>query len=48
VPCGMSPGGLPIGAQLLGTHFREEALFTAAAAIERVLPLPRVAPLEGA
>jgi len=47
VPCGMSPEGLPIGAQLLGRHFGEESLFTAAAAIERELPLPRVAPLEG-
>jgi aspartyl-tRNA(Asn)/glutamyl-tRNA(Gln) amidotransferase subunit A len=47
VPCGMSPEGLPIGAQLLGKHFREETLFTAAAAIERALPLSRVAPVEG-
>ena len=47
VPCGMSAEGLPIGAQLLGPHFGEETLFTAAAAIERELPLPRVAPLEG-
>jgi aspartyl-tRNA(Asn)/glutamyl-tRNA(Gln) amidotransferase subunit A len=47
VPCGMSAEGLPIGAQLLGNLFREETLFTAAAAIERALPLPRVAPLEG-
>jgi aspartyl-tRNA(Asn)/glutamyl-tRNA(Gln) amidotransferase subunit A len=47
VPCGMSPEGLPIGAQLLGRHFREETLFAAASAIERALPLPRVAPLEG-
>jgi aspartyl-tRNA(Asn)/glutamyl-tRNA(Gln) amidotransferase subunit A len=48
VPCGMSAEGLPIGAQLLGNHFREETLFTAAAAIERAIPLPRLAPLEGA
>ncbi|HSL91803.1 MAG TPA: Asp-tRNA(Asn)/Glu-tRNA(Gln) amidotransferase subunit GatA [Candidatus Limnocylindrales bacterium] len=48
VPCGMSPEGLPIGAQLLGRHFREETLFAAAAAIERALPIPRVAALEGA
>jgi aspartyl-tRNA(Asn)/glutamyl-tRNA(Gln) amidotransferase subunit A len=47
VPCGMSAEGLPIGAQLLGNHFREETLFTAAAAVERAIPLPRVAPLEG-
>ncbi|HEU5360117.1 MAG TPA: Asp-tRNA(Asn)/Glu-tRNA(Gln) amidotransferase subunit GatA [Candidatus Deferrimicrobiaceae bacterium] len=48
VPCGLSPEGLPIGAQLLGRHFDEEAIFAAAAAIEREIPLPRVAPLEGA
>jgi aspartyl-tRNA(Asn)/glutamyl-tRNA(Gln) amidotransferase subunit A len=47
VPCGMTAEGLPIGAQLLGNLFREETLFTAAAAIERALPLPRLAPLEG-
>jgi aspartyl-tRNA(Asn)/glutamyl-tRNA(Gln) amidotransferase subunit A len=47
VPCGMSSNGLPIGAQLLGNHFREEILLTAAAAIERAIPLPRVAPVEG-
>jgi aspartyl-tRNA(Asn)/glutamyl-tRNA(Gln) amidotransferase subunit A len=47
VPCGMSADGLPIGAQLLGNHFREETLFTAAAAIERAIPQPRVAQLEG-
>jgi aspartyl-tRNA(Asn)/glutamyl-tRNA(Gln) amidotransferase subunit A len=47
VPCGLSPDGLPVGAQLLGRHFDEEALFAAAAAIEREIPLPRVAPLAG-
>ena len=47
VPCGTSPDGLPIGAQLLGKHFDEESLFAAAAAIEREIPLPRVAPLGG-
>ncbi len=47
VPCGLSADGLPIGAQLLGPNFGEETLFAAAAAIERELPLPRVAPLEG-
>ncbi|MBK5096005.1 MAG: Asp-tRNA(Asn)/Glu-tRNA(Gln) amidotransferase GatCAB subunit A, partial [Deltaproteobacteria bacterium] len=47
VPCGMSPDGLPIGAQLLGKHFDEESLLAAAAVIEREIPLPRVAPLEG-
>ena len=47
VPCGFSAEGLPIGAQLLAKSFREEILFTAAGAIERALPLRRVAPLEG-
>jgi aspartyl-tRNA(Asn)/glutamyl-tRNA(Gln) amidotransferase subunit A len=47
VPCGMSTDGLPIGAQLLGKHFDEESLLAAAAAIEREIPLPRVAPLGG-
>ncbi len=47
VPCAMSPDGLPIGAQLMGKHFDEESLLAAAAAIEREIPLPRVAPLEG-
>ncbi|MGB3096755.1 MAG: Asp-tRNA(Asn)/Glu-tRNA(Gln) amidotransferase subunit GatA [Candidatus Deferrimicrobiaceae bacterium] len=47
VPCGMSPDGLPIGAQLLGRHFDEESLLAAAAAIEREIPLRRVAPFEG-
>jgi aspartyl-tRNA(Asn)/glutamyl-tRNA(Gln) amidotransferase subunit A len=47
VPCGLSPDGLPIGAQLLGKHFDEESLLAAAAAIEREIPMPRVAPLGG-
>ncbi len=47
VPCGMSPDGLPIGAQLLGRHFDEESLLAAAAVIEREIPLRRVAPFEG-
>ena len=47
VPCALPPDGLPIGAQLLGKHFDEEAIFAAAAAIEREIPLPRVAPLAG-
>ncbi len=44
VPCGFSGEGLPIGAQILARHFREEDLFRAAAAVEREIPLPRVAP----
>lgn len=45
VPCGRSPEGLPIGVQLLGRHFDEETVLAAAAAVERAIPLPRVAPL---
>jgi len=44
VPCGISEEGLPIGAQLLGRHFREEDILKAAAAVERAIPLPRMAP----
>jgi aspartyl-tRNA(Asn)/glutamyl-tRNA(Gln) amidotransferase subunit A len=47
VPCGMSAEGLPIGAQLLADHFREETMFAAAAAVERALPHPAAAPLGG-
>jgi aspartyl-tRNA(Asn)/glutamyl-tRNA(Gln) amidotransferase subunit A len=47
VPCGLSAEGLPIGAQLLSNHFREETLFAAAGAIERAIPVPRVAPVTG-
>jgi len=44
VPCGRSPEGLPIGVQLLGKHFDEETVLSAAAAIERAMPHPRTAP----
>ncbi|GAB4232106.1 MAG: Asp-tRNA(Asn)/Glu-tRNA(Gln) amidotransferase subunit GatA [Deltaproteobacteria bacterium] len=47
VPCGLSALGLPIGAQLLANHFREDTLFTAAGAIERAIDVPRTAPREG-
>jgi len=36
VPCGLSPAGLPIGAQLIGRAFDETTLLRAAAGIERV------------
>ncbi len=45
VPCGFSAEGLPIGAQVLTGHFREETLFTVAGAIERQVSSPRVAPV---
>jgi aspartyl-tRNA(Asn)/glutamyl-tRNA(Gln) amidotransferase subunit A len=36
VPCGLSPAGLPIGAQLIGRAFDEATLLRVAAGIERV------------
>jgi len=36
VPCGMSPEGLPIGAQVIGRAFDEVTVLRAAAGIERV------------
>jgi aspartyl-tRNA(Asn)/glutamyl-tRNA(Gln) amidotransferase subunit A len=35
VPCGFTPGGLPVGLQLTGRHFDEPALLRAAHAYER-------------
>ncbi len=35
VPCGFSQAGLPIGLQLMGSHFSEETLFRAAHAFEQ-------------
>jgi len=36
VPCGLSPDGLPIGAQLIGRAFDEVGLLRAAASVERL------------
>ncbi len=41
VPAGLSPEGLPIGAQLIGREFDEALLFRAGAAIERELGVGR-------
>ena len=38
VPAGLSATGLPLGLQLIGRPFGEEALFTAASAIEKAAP----------
>ena len=35
LPCGFSGSGLPIGLQLMGTHFNEEMLFRVAHAFEQ-------------
>ena len=48
VPCGMSREGLPIGAQILGNSFSEETVLSAAAAVERAIPQPRISPRAGA
>ncbi len=39
VPCGLTPGGLPVGAQLLGKPLDEVTLLRAGAAIERAVGL---------
>ena len=42
VPCGVSRGGLPIGAQILGPHFGESTIFRLARAVEKLqAELPR-------
>jgi aspartyl-tRNA(Asn)/glutamyl-tRNA(Gln) amidotransferase subunit A len=38
LPCGMSPNGLPIGMQIIGRPFEEEAIFRAAYAYEQATP----------
>lgn len=38
IPCGLSASGLPIGMQLLGTHWSEATLFRLAHAYERAQP----------
>lgn len=38
VPCGWGPSGLPVGLQIIGPTFGEEAVISAAAAFERVRP----------
>ena len=35
VPCGTDPKGLPIGLQIMGSHFREELLFKVGYVVER-------------
>ena len=41
VPCGLTPGRLPVGLQLTARAFDEPVLFRAAHAIESRLPMPR-------
>jgi aspartyl-tRNA(Asn)/glutamyl-tRNA(Gln) amidotransferase subunit A len=42
VPAGFSQDGLPIGVQLLATHFNEQVLFDAGRVIERTLAIKEV------
>ncbi len=45
VPCGFSADGLPIGLQLLGSHFQEERLLAAAHAFEQATEYHRKKPV---
>ena len=45
VPCGFSSDGLPIGLQLLGNHFNEETLFTAAFNFEQATEFHKNRPM---
>jgi amidase len=45
LPVGRTPGGMPIGAQLLGARFRDELILATASALERLLEQSPVAAL---
>ena len=47
VPCGMSPGGLPVGLQIVGRWREDITVLRAAAAFEQAAPWPRHAVGEG-
>jgi aspartyl-tRNA(Asn)/glutamyl-tRNA(Gln) amidotransferase subunit A len=40
VPCGLGDDGLPIGLQVVGRHFEEDLVLTAAWAVESTTPFP--------
>jgi aspartyl-tRNA(Asn)/glutamyl-tRNA(Gln) amidotransferase subunit A len=40
IPCGLDREGLPIGLQIVGAHARDALVLRAAAAYERVRPIP--------
>jgi amidase len=46
LPAGFTPGGLPVGLQLVGRHGGEGALLAAAAAVEEVLGFGRLTPID--
>jgi aspartyl-tRNA(Asn)/glutamyl-tRNA(Gln) amidotransferase subunit A len=45
MPCGVSQAGLPIGLQLIGSHYGEDKIFKAAYALEQELKLDAVQPI---
>jgi len=45
MPCGFSKSGLPIGLQLIGSHYGEDKLFRAAYALEQELKLTDMQPM---
>jgi aspartyl-tRNA(Asn)/glutamyl-tRNA(Gln) amidotransferase subunit A len=44
VPAGLTPGGLPVGLQIVGPRFREDLVLAAAARYEAARPWPRLCP----
>jgi len=40
IPCGLDREGLPIGLQIIGGHYRDALVLRAAAAYERMRPIP--------
>jgi aspartyl-tRNA(Asn)/glutamyl-tRNA(Gln) amidotransferase subunit A len=47
MPCGLSPGGLPIGVQLVATHHREDLVLAAMRVVEAASPVSAVAGAPG-
>jgi aspartyl-tRNA(Asn)/glutamyl-tRNA(Gln) amidotransferase subunit A len=40
VPCGLTPGGLPAGLQIVAARYREDLVLRASRAVETMLPMP--------
>lgn len=45
MPCGISQAGLPIGLQIIGSHYKEDKIFKAAYALEQELKLAALQPM---
>ena len=41
VPCGLDPRGLPVGVQVVGRRFEDDAVLALAATVQRQHPMPR-------